>query len=77
MMVGTAHAAHVEQALEQVVVEEGRAARHVAQDVLAPRRLADFIQRVVALVGEELLAKLDHARALPRAAARTASMIGS
>ncbi len=77
MMVRTAHAAHVEQALEQVVVEEGRPARHVAQDVLAPGRLADFIQRVVALVGEELLAKLDHARALPRAAARTASMIGS
>ena len=63
MMVGAAHAAHVEQALEQVVVEEGRAARHVAQDVLALGRLADFMQRVVALVGEELLAELDHARA--------------
>ena len=49
----------------------------MAEDVLAPRGLADFIQIVVAFAGEEFLAKFHHVRALPLAAASTASMIGS
>ncbi len=64
-----------------------RAAGDVAGNVLPPRRLADLVEIVVALVGEELLAQLEaaalardgvaHARILPSATDWMAAMIGS
>ncbi|GAB5377895.1 MAG: hypothetical protein AcusKO_43570 [Acuticoccus sp.] len=65
VVVRRARAADVAQAVEQVVVVEGRAARHVAQHVLALRRLADLVEIVVALVGEEVLAEFDGHRRYP------------
>jgi hypothetical protein len=86
-VMGRADAAQVQKPLEQVVVEERRPAGDMAHDVLTPRGLADLVQVVVALVGEQVLAELDHAglrhgnvghaRTLPSATARMAAMIGS
>jgi hypothetical protein len=86
-VVRRARAAHVQQPFEQVVVIEGRAAGDMAGDVLPPRRLADLVEVVVAFVGEEFLAELDHvaadhrgvvhARHPPSATSRIAAMIGS
>ena len=53
------------------------------EHVLALRALADFLQIVVALVGEDVLAQFQHGGVLqararpPEAAASTALMIGS
>ena len=47
-VVRRAHAAQVQQAVEQVVVEERRPAGDVAEDVLPARRLADLVEVVVA-----------------------------
>jgi hypothetical protein len=84
-VVGRAHAAQVQEPVEEVVVEKRRTARDMAHDVLPARGLADLVQVVVPLVGEEVLAELDHAglrhvghaRTLPSATARIAAMIGS
>jgi hypothetical protein len=78
-------AAQMQEAVEQVVVEERRPAGDMAHDVLPACGLADLVEVVVALVGEEVLAELDHAglrhlghaRTLPSATARIAAMIGS
>jgi hypothetical protein len=82
-----AHTTHVRQTFELVVVIEGRPARDVADNVLTASRLADLVEIVVALVGEELLSELHHrtfgqgcvvhARTLPSATSRIAAMIGS
>jgi hypothetical protein len=85
VVVRAAQAFQVQQAVEAVVVEIWRAAGDVAEDVLAQRRLADLVEIVVALVGEQVLAEFHHdadlevpCRPAPRAAAsRMASMIGS
>src|SRR5699024_6793124 len=53
--------ANVQQAIEEMVVEEGRAAGDMAEGVLTLGGLADLVQVVVALVREVFLAKLDHA----------------
>jgi hypothetical protein len=52
--------------------------------VLTLRRLADFVQIIVAFVGEQVFAKFQHGfvpqarrRLSPRAASSTALMIGS
>ncbi len=74
----------MQQPLEGMIVEEGRAAGDMAGHVLPLRALADDLQAVVALGAEEILAEFEH-RALPQAlaaapereAARIASMIGS
>ena len=55
----------------------------MAEHVLPLRRLADLLQIIVALVGENVLAQFQHGVVLqararpPRAAASTALMIGS
>ena len=56
----------------------------MAEHVLTLRRLADLLEIVVALVGENVLAKFQHGQALqarlappPAATARIALMIGS
>ncbi len=59
VVVRAADAAEVEQAVEGVVVVVGRAAGDVAEDVLPADALADHLEVVVALVGEEVLAELD------------------
>ena len=46
--------------LELVVVEEGRGRGDMAEHVLPLRRLADLLEIVVALVGEDVLAQLQH-----------------
>ena len=61
MVVRAAQHLEVKEALEGVVVEEPRAAGDVAEDVLTLGGLADLDQVVVALVGEDLLAELEHA----------------
>ncbi len=61
VVVRAAQHLEVQKALEGVVVEVARAARDVAEDVLAPGRLADLVQVVVALVGEDFFAELEHA----------------
>ncbi len=60
MMMRAAQNLQVQQAGELVVVEKGRRAGDVADHVLALGRLADFLEIVVALVGENLLAQLQH-----------------
>ena len=73
----------MQHALQLVVVEIGRGARDMAEHVLALRALADLLQIIVALVGEDVLAQFQHGRSLQArarplvAAARTALMIGS
>jgi len=81
---GTAQVLEVQHALQLVVIEVGRLRGDVAEHVLALGRLADLPQVVVPLVGENVLAQLEHrlrpfqARRTPRpAAARKALMIGS
>ena len=83
---GVRAAQHLEMqhALQLVVVEIGRGRGDMAEHVLALRRLADLLEIVVALVGENVLAEFKHgspfqarvARRAP-AAARIALMIGS
>ena len=73
----------MQHALQLVVVEIGRGARDMAEHVLPLRSLADFLQIVVALVGEDVLAQFQHGKILqararpPEAAASTALMMGS
>ena len=50
----------VQQIGEAVIVVIRRRAGDVAQNVLALRRLADFVQIVVALVGEDVFAEFQH-----------------
>ena len=79
----TAHDLQMQHALQLVIVEIGRGARDMAEHVLPLRALADFLQVIVALVGEDVLAQFQHgvflyARARPpEAAASTALMMGS
>ena len=61
VVVRAAQNLEVQQALEGMVVEIARAAGDMTQDVLAPGRLADLVQVVVALVGKDFLAELEHA----------------
>ena len=56
MVMRAADAAHVQQAVELVVVEEGRAPGDMAENVLPRGGLADLVEIVVALVGEDVLA---------------------
>ena len=73
----------MQHALQLVVVEIGRGARDMPEHVLPLRALADFLQIVVALVGEDVLAQFQHGNILqararpPEAAASTALMMGS
>ena len=73
----------MQHALQFVVVEIGRRARDMSEHVLPLRAFSDFLQIVVALVGEDILAQFQHggflqARARdPEATASTALMIGS
>jgi hypothetical protein len=74
----------IQHALKLVIVEIGRGRGDVPEHVLALRALADFLEIVVALVGEDILAKFEHGKTLqarsapPRAATeRMALMIGS
>jgi len=76
-MMRAAHAADMQEAFEQVIIEIGRAARDVTENILSAGRLADLVEIVVTLVGEELLAELNHAGLLMLAVARMASMMGS
>ena len=50
----------MQHALQLVIVEIGRGARDVSEHVLPLRSLADFLQVVVALVGEDVLAQFQH-----------------
>ena len=84
MVMRAAHDLQMEQAFEGVIIEVARAPRDMARHVLALNALADDVEIVVALVGEEVLPDLEHrvlpqARFWPRApaAARMALMIGS
>ena len=83
MGVRAAQYLEMQHALQLVVVEIGRGAGDMPEHVLALRALADFLQIIVALVGEDVLAQFQHGRSLqararpPVAAARTALMIGS
>ena len=73
----------MQHALQLVIVEICRGARDVAEHVLTLGALADLVEIVVALVGEDVLAQFQHGNllyALARrdaAAASTALMIGS
>ena len=74
----------MQQIGEAVIVVIRRGAGDVPEDVLALRRLADFLQVVVAFVGENVFAEFQHGvvlqarrRLSPRAASSTALMIGS
>ena len=60
VMMRAAHAFDMQQSVEQMIVEIGRAAGHMAERVLTLRRLADLVEIVVALVGEQVLAEFDH-----------------
>ena len=81
--VGAAQHLQMQHALQLMIVEIGRRRGDMAEHVLPLRRLADLLQIVVALVGENVLAQFQHGQALqarraPRpAAARIALMIGS
>ena len=85
VVVGTAHAFHMQQPLEQMIIKERRTPGDVTERILALGRLADLIEVVIPLVGEQILAKLNHdwppdpkRREPPDAAAsRIAVMIGS
>ncbi len=78
VMMRAAHAAHMQQPLEGVVVEKPRSAGDMTEDVLPARRLADLVQVLGPLIGEQVLAELQGHQALRRCdAARIASMIGS
>ena len=59
MVMRAPDAAHMQQPLEEVIVEIRRPAGHMAQRVLTLRRLADLVEIVVTLVGEQVFAKLD------------------
>ena len=84
MVMRAAHNLQVEQSLEGVIIEEARTPRDMAWHILALNALADDVEIVIALIGEEVLADIEHrvlpqARCWPRApaAARMALMIGS
>ncbi len=49
-----------EHALQLVVIKIGRGARDMAEHVLPLGRLTDFLQVIVALVGENVLAQFQH-----------------
>ena len=57
---GAAQDLEMQHALELVVVEIGRGRGDVAEHVLALGRLADLLEIVVALVGENVLAQFKH-----------------
>ena len=84
MVMRAAHNLEVEQSLEGVIVEETRTPGDMAGHILALNALADDVEIVIALIGEQILPHIEH-RALPQAcfwprapaAARTALMIGS
>ena len=74
----------VQQVGEPVIVVIGRRAGDVPEHVLPLGRLADFVQVIVALVGENIFAEFQHGvvfqarrRLSLRAESITASMIGS
>ena len=73
MMVRRAHDLQMQQAVEAVIVEEAGAAGDMAQHVLALLALADHVEIVVALVGEQILAKLQHRDLLRRGGRRAAA----
>ena len=77
MVMRTAHTANMQQPLKQMIIKIRRTPGYMAEDILPPGRLANFIEVIIALVGEVFLAKLDHALALPCAVARMASIMGS
>ncbi|MGY3466377.1 hypothetical protein ACVW0I_003248 [Bradyrhizobium sp. LM6.11] len=60
MRMGRADDFQVQHALELVVVEIARRARDMAEHVLALGALADLLEIVVALVGENILAQFQH-----------------
>ena len=64
--VGLRRADHLQMqhALKLVVVEIARRARDMAEHVLALRALADLLEIVVALVGENVLAQFQHDKIL-------------
>ena len=82
-MVRAAQDLEVQQAGHLVIVEELAGRGDMTQHVLALGALADLLEVVVALVGEQVFAEFEHgrpqARRAPRdeAAASTALMIGS
>ena len=81
-VMGRAHAPHMKQAVEKMIVEIFRPSGDMPDDILADRRFSDFVQVVGALVRENVFAKLDAAHPIPlsrisAAAVRIALMIGS
>jgi hypothetical protein len=84
MVMRAAHHLQVEQSFEGVVIEEWRTPRNMSRHILTLDTLADDIEIVIALIGEDVLPDVEHrlllqARFSPRApaAARMALMIGS
>ena len=60
MAVRAAQHLQMQHALQLVIVEIGRGRRDMAEHVLALGALADFLEIVVALVGEDVFAKFEH-----------------
>src|SRR5882757_4791420 len=79
----TAQHLQMQHALQPVVVEINGGAGDVAEHVLALGALADLLEVVVTLVGENVFAQFQHGAVLqalarpPEAAASTALMMGS
>ena len=72
MMVRAAQDLEVQQAGDLVIVEELAGRGDVAQHVLPLGAFADFLEVVVALVGEQVFAEFEHGRALRLGARRAA-----
>ena len=62
-MMRAARTAHMQKPIEEMIVEIGRAAGDMAENILPTRRLSDLFEIVVALVGEEIFAKFDRRHA--------------
>ena len=73
VMMRRAHHLQMQQAVKAVIVEEAGAAGDMPQHVLALLALADHVEIVVALVGEQILAKFQHRDLLRRGGRRAAA----
>ena len=85
-MMRRSHTPDVKKAIEKMIVVERRTPGDMAFDILPARALADLVEVVIALIGEELFSEFEaagsvrvsvHATALRAATDRIASMIGS
>ena len=73
MMMRRANDLQMQQAFKTVIVEEAGAAGDMPEHVLALLALADHVEIIVALVGEQILAKLKHRDLLRRGGRRAAA----